>query len=700
MLCRCHQEFQRILLQTLSKRLFSKSSHQQQEIPPLGPSTSKLEADKQLELAVEDLKSKRKHRKSPGPWASMESGLLDYLVKVHGEDWIRISSQLGNRTPFECRQKFLNQVDPKLDLQKTYSQYGKPWTIQEVRILNESIKNCGARWVKIEKTLGTRPAHLLAYKVQHSPNMFPEVNLDGRKWKRWSNQEIKMLDYLVENYGNQPHLIANHISDRTPTSVSQFLFANYHILPSTRSKNSKFFWKTKLRWSNIEIDLFHKLVKIVGFDAHKIASYLHNRTPIGCKYLLDHLILDFYKDINFNALKEGTGFGKTWHPFGWLNRKRSAREFKRDQYMFWTQKEKQSVQHFFEMYGDRWKMIESHMKWRHYTQIRDFILGINTPTAEEEELITNKSPITQENPSYWSQSELDKLIALVKEHGFEWKKVTEELPERTPSECHLRYLSHMISKDTLAQCGEWTRTERFILWRLVEKYGFQWNLIADYLTSRTAKSCAKKFLNLFGKKIFGEYIREKWSTEEIQKVNKIMKRDGIEWENIAREIGRIPAVVQAYIENNPGFFPEFYDIYKTRVNPEPEKTSPHPRRKYNRSRWENEEIELMKEFLLKHGKDWATLAKILPNRSMTAIKIKFRRNGPIKKLVPTRNLRFWTTEEINQMITLRRQIKDWDSIAMYMVDRTPKACKSKFFYLVSKRRRDSAREILLKNQIE
>lgn len=86
------------------------------------------------------------------PWTKEEDEQLKELVAVHGSKaWKLISSMMPGRKSKQCRERWTNVVDPKLNY--------APWTEEEEQILILAQQELGNKWSQIEKRLPGRSAN-------------------------------------------------------------------------------------------------------------------------------------------------------------------------------------------------------------------------------------------------------------------------------------------------------------------------------------------------------------------------------------------------------------------------------------------------------------------------------------------------------------------------------------------------------------
>lgn len=67
---------------------------------------------------------------------------LRELVEKYGqEDWIKISTEMGDKNPRQCRDRWVSYLNPSINRD--------PWTYEEDELLIQTVEEIGTKWVKI-----------------------------------------------------------------------------------------------------------------------------------------------------------------------------------------------------------------------------------------------------------------------------------------------------------------------------------------------------------------------------------------------------------------------------------------------------------------------------------------------------------------------------------------------------------------------
>ncbi|KAF9303943.1 hypothetical protein BGZ74_002707 [Mortierella antarctica] len=89
-------------------------------------------------------------RQVKGPWTDEEDRKLRELVNEYGpEKWVFIASRIGSRTGKQCRERYTNHLDPRINK--------APFTHEEDMRIMELYNQMGSKWAEMAKHLPGRP---------------------------------------------------------------------------------------------------------------------------------------------------------------------------------------------------------------------------------------------------------------------------------------------------------------------------------------------------------------------------------------------------------------------------------------------------------------------------------------------------------------------------------------------------------------
>jgi hypothetical protein len=111
-----------------------------------------------------------------------------------------------------------------------------------------------------------------------------------------------------------------------------------------------------------------------------------------------------------------------------------------------------------------------------------------------------------------------------------WNAIAEKLPGRSAIQCSARYKR---IKPGLTK-GAWTEEEDEQLIKFIKKFGKNWSLISKYMSSRSGKQIRDRYLNTLDPNI----LKEKFTSEEDDKILECYSKFGSQWSKIAKQLPR------------------------------------------------------------------------------------------------------------------------------------------------------------------
>jgi hypothetical protein len=270
----------------------------------------------------------------------------------------------------------------------------------------------------------------------------------------------------------------------------------------------------------------------------------------------------------------------------------------------------------------------------------------------------------------WTKEEDVELKDAVEKHnGKNWEATAALVPGRTKIQCTNRWHDVLISKSddtTGLKEGKWTKEEDSTLTDAVKKHnGKDWAAIAELLPGRTKKQCRGRWHRWQADTQSDETTARagRWTKEEDRTLqDAVEKHNGTDWAAISELVpGRTK--MQSYTR--------WYRV----LEPKSDETSAHV------GRWTKEELGKLKDAVEKHnGKNWASIATLVPGRTKQQCRVRWNDNLARKSDETTVHVGKWTKEEDGKLKAAveKHNGEDWASITALVPGRTKKQCTSRW----------------------
>jgi myb proto-oncogene protein len=145
--------------------------------------------------------------KNAGKWNSEEDAKLTEAVKKHGNNWVAVATLVPGRTRDQCRERWVNTVDPvngsKGNLRCT-------WKPEDDTKLAEAVKKHGKNWVAVAASVSGRTN--VQCRRRWTSSLDPA---NGKKGKKWTPAEDTKLTEAVKKHGNDWVAVAAMVPGRT-----------------------------------------------------------------------------------------------------------------------------------------------------------------------------------------------------------------------------------------------------------------------------------------------------------------------------------------------------------------------------------------------------------------------------------------------------------------------------------------------------
>jgi alkylated DNA nucleotide flippase Atl1 len=429
-------------------------------------------------------------------WTEHELDLLLRRTIVFGQDWNKVAEGIRGRTPEQCCQIWLNELDPAMNK--------GPWSDEETRLFWERVHECNGNFVKISEGLPGRnrlicfrkfwstvrydKEFVVLYGVQikrdksengptwrarvgklvcewlinqHTVRESPNHSIDLHQSGPWNKEELSKLELIVNKQLEKKETLNQ--GDWKKIS-KQFLGRDAHQCKYQYGEHLSVKNIKKGTWTEEEDNLLTAMIAQHGTsDWDEIVKNIPNRNKRQCAYRW-HRVLRFTQ--------------------GQIKIPKNKRL---------SDSEKALIREGVEMFGHNW------------TAIRMTYLPERTPEQLMRWWNFQQKNQNDDKRKVWTEEE-DKALKFAvgiyeNEYGQvpSWAEVAKMVQGRSSKQCRTRWLYSLQPNITK---GPWSHDEEMRLLEMVQKYKLQnlksgesiWPLIAkDLNTGRSDWACRSKY---------------------------------------------------------------------------------------------------------------------------------------------------------------------------------------------------------------
>ncbi|KAF0393210.1 Homeodomain-like DNA binding domain-containing transcription factor [Gigaspora margarita] len=642
------------------------------------------------------------------PWSRLELKVLETLVKKHGQDWEKIAKHMPGRKAGECciqyysmplyHRELLRDEAENIhtkDIKKTFSE-------EDCKLIDDLIRKYGCRWSLISSQFPSKTPELIETFVYENLNRFPALlTLSDKltKSKSWSDSEMELLDNLFNRYCCNNNSISQR--SRLSGSASRLLLHHQHKLSTLHNVKSSRWIKISSPWTERETRLLNDLVEQYGNDWSLISSRLPGRTAYVCK---DKYHSCWQQSLNKSELVKHSWpqevvqfldlliskYGK-WQiipiilpGISPMNRHVRNTTLTRG----WKEEEISLLKELVKKYGRNWKKIKSYFP---HKQIKTIEFHVRTNPQlyyiegqeNEVDLYEIQQHFYVKRP--WSGEETRKLLELKSQYGTDWRKISEGLPGRLPSGCYYKY--KMMTGVFMKVEKDWNFEDIIQVQDLVQKYGSDWEFISQKMQHKSPNEIQQLVNENF--QIFSyptsslnsnteKTVSEPWSDEDILKLTNLIELHGNDWKKIAENFPEktLEECVN-YYNSHRSIFPDL-NPFSTDNWALPDRSG---------KSWTEKEVQLLKELLGEYGVDYHRISKFIPGRTCASIRsyVDWHRQDFIELCTFENRAKAmqWTKNEENKLLNLVKLYGgEWKTISNNLPNRSPTACKQKFYSML------------------
>eukprot|EP00281_Chroomonas_sp_CCMP1168_P013093 CAMPEP_0206283138 /NCGR_PEP_ID=MMETSP0047_2-20121206/40060_1 /ASSEMBLY_ACC=CAM_ASM_000192 /TAXON_ID=195065 /ORGANISM="Chroomonas mesostigmatica_cf, Strain CCMP1168" /LENGTH=879 /DNA_ID=CAMNT_0053713463 /DNA_START=12 /DNA_END=2649 /DNA_ORIENTATION=- len=437
------------------------------------------------DIDVDAIPEEKKERRQRLPWTPEEDERLVQLVQQHGQgNWPMIAHHLENRLPKQCRDRYVNKLDPNLKKGN--------WTEEEDKMIVAAHTHLRNKWHEMSKCIPGRSelaikdrwyavlqpkAEEIQKQLSDEDFSFLEAAQPPSRWRKYGSAAATIMpprggDGDVWEGGGDG---SDQVKDGKDVSVvvrqPEYMPSDSHI--------------ERRQWSEDEDAQLLRLVQEFGQgNWTQVAKQLNGRLPKQCRQR-------YLNKVDPSLRKGG-----------------------------WTDEEDQKIVAAQSRLGGRFAEIAKYLEGRSETLVnhrwhkvlRQKAEGMLAQmTAQDFAFLDDAKVATpvkvglkddgmggliKDTPRLraWTEDEDKKLLALVNQFGQgNWQLIAKNLHNRLPKQCRDRYVNKV---DPTLKKGNWTEEEDRIIVAAQHKLGERWAAIGKFLDGRSESSIKTRWYSV------------------------------------------------------------------------------------------------------------------------------------------------------------------------------------------------------------
>jgi hypothetical protein len=421
-----------------------------------------------------------------GSWKAVEDAKLTEAVNKHGKKWVSVAAMVSGRTNIQCRQRWVDVLDPTngnkakwtpeedAKLTEAVKQHGNLWVVVAALVIGRTDKQCRQRWINtVDPSNGKNAASYRAPRCA------------------WKAEEDAKLTEAVKRHGNHCWaVVAAMVSGRTNNQCRERWVKT--VDPSNGNKVQRRSWKPEE-----DAKLTEAVNKHGKYCWVEVAAMVSGRTDKQCRARWVNTVdptngnnLGRWTTEEDAKLTEAVEkHGKNWVEVAEMVPGRTNRHCRKHwvdtldhangNKGTWATEEDTKLTEAVKKHGNHWVEVAAMVSGRTSNQCRvRWTLTLD--------------PAIGKNAGKWTPEEDATLTEAVKKHGKNWVAIAAMVPGRTDIQCRPRWI-YTVDPAKEKNASKWTPEEDAMLTEAVKKHGNLWVTVATMVPGRTDRQCRCRY---------------------------------------------------------------------------------------------------------------------------------------------------------------------------------------------------------------